>query len=228
MNGPLAPRRLKRTISAIQMRASTCPPNSMSAARTLTLVRTTVLSVALLLAAFGRSMAQTPSAKKPPSCKSGPEWSDGVRLRCLASRTPSSRSASCIARAPKGWKTYVNRVHGFCISYPPIYKQRTPPFLFTDSSRYAAYLRKAEDDGRVLVLERIGDEDVTILVRLDEKLDRSAPIQAFGLFDLTASSKLLRPVSSLHQNHCRSAARNSTTTAPVVAAWTMPTSTFST
>lgn len=129
-------------------------------------------------------MAQTPSAKEPPSCESGPEWSDIDRLRCLASRAPSSKSASCIACAPKGWKTYVNRVHGFCISYPPIYKQRTPPFLFTDSSRYAAYLRKAADDGRVLVLERIGDKDVTILVRLDEKLDRSAPIQAFGLFDL--------------------------------------------
>jgi hypothetical protein len=39
-------------------------------------------------------------------------------------QTPEAKSVPCDARsAPKGWRTYVDRTHGFCFRYPPIYKR---------------------------------------------------------------------------------------------------------
>lgn len=131
-NAPVAATRSKSRsdpqIRGSEFRTRLGTRNIMSTARTLTLVRT-VLSVALLLVAFGRSMAQTPSSKETPSCESGLEWSAIDRLRCLASRAPSTKSASCVARAPNGWKTYVDKVHGFCLSYPSVYQRRNQPWV---------------------------------------------------------------------------------------------------
>ncbi len=39
-------------------------------------------------------------------------------------QTPAARSVPCDTRSvPKGWRTYVDRTHGFCFRYPPIYKR---------------------------------------------------------------------------------------------------------
>src|SRR5260370_16930830 len=39
-------------------------------------------------------------------------------------QTPAARSVPCdTGSVPKGWRTYVDRTHGFCFRYPPIYKR---------------------------------------------------------------------------------------------------------
>lgn len=132
---------------------------------------TAVVTVALALVAFGRLMAQTPSSKETPSCESGLEWGSIDRLRCLASRAPSSKSASCVARAPNEWKTYVDKVHGFCLSYPSVYERRNQPWVMNYSGKadYSDYRRKAVKEGRVLILGRSGVKDAYIFIQLDDK-----------------------------------------------------------
>jgi hypothetical protein len=46
----------------------------------------------------------------------------------LISFTPSLPLADTASpRTPRGWKTYVDRVHGFAFAYPPIYKRIRRP-----------------------------------------------------------------------------------------------------
>ena len=51
-------------------------------------------------------------------------------------------SSSLLAQTPPGWKTYVNRVHGFSFSYPPIYvlirRPHTERYFGEDMDKAAA------------------------------------------------------------------------------------------
>ncbi len=91
----------------------------------LTSPKATVVAFAfvLVLVASGTLfLAQTPSARHAHPCEEGLEIEE---MRCLVSQLSTEKgSNSCTTRAPHGWKTYVDRVHDFCLSYPSVYERR--------------------------------------------------------------------------------------------------------
>ena len=48
----------------------------------------------------------------------------GILVACFGSRQASTATdAPCVAEgSTAGWKTYIDRAHGFCLLYPPAYK----------------------------------------------------------------------------------------------------------
>jgi hypothetical protein len=84
-------------------------------------------------------------------------------------------SSSSWAQTPPGWKTYVNRVYGFSIAYPPIYKLVRPRHKGLGSED----LDLAAVEGRWVELMHEGDT-IDILVRkerfdLDHFMTEYAP-----------------------------------------------------
>lgn len=70
----------------------------------------------------------------------------------------SSRREACpVKTAPSGWRTYVDRLHGFCFSYPPTYSVVAKPWLekYTHNPDRSAleHLRKAAEQRRMLRLQ---------------------------------------------------------------------------
>ena len=124
--------------------------------------------------ASGSPLAQPVSDAQAHPCKRGSEIDE---MRCLASQVPPAKStSSCAANAPSGWKTYTNRLQGFCFSYPPAYTQIAEPWLAADEPAYADHLHRLADEGRFLVLKRSGDDrvsryGVSIDVRIHEPFD---------------------------------------------------------
>jgi hypothetical protein len=114
-----------------------------------------------MLVSSGMLLAQTPSGRQAHPCEKGRQIDE---MRCLASQLPLAKtSSSCAAQAPNGWKTYIDRAHGFCFSYPPVYKQTRQPWLEQNDN-----LRKAAKEDRMLDLERAGDEGASIFVLLED------------------------------------------------------------
>jgi hypothetical protein len=85
-------------------------------------------------------------------------------------------SSSLLAQTPPGWKTYVNRVHGFSFAYPPIYERVRPPHRNLGEN-----MDKAAAEGRWVELMRQGSHDtIDVLVKkerfdLDSFRSRYAP-----------------------------------------------------
>lgn len=138
----------------------------------LTAPKATVVALAfvLMLIASGTLLAQMPPARQAYPCKKGYEIDE---MRCLASQLPPEKfRKSCTPHAPNGWKTYVDRVHGFCLSYPSVYERRNQPWVmnYSEKADYSDYRRKAVKEGRVLILGRTGAKDAYIFIQLDDKL----------------------------------------------------------
>jgi hypothetical protein len=72
-----------------------------------------------------------------------------------------------LAQTPPGWKTYVNRVYGFSIAYPPMYNRARPPDTNLDADK-----DKAAADGRLLELMHQGDTIGIWLMKERFDLDR--------------------------------------------------------
>jgi hypothetical protein len=69
--------------------------------------------------------------------------------------------------APKGWIVYIDRIHGFCFSYPPVYTPSAKSwFEYKDDPVYSQTLRKAVGEGRLLRLQHKKFEDASIWVWL--------------------------------------------------------------
>jgi len=73
-----------------------------------------------------------------------------------------------VQNAPSGWVVYINKLHGFCFSYPPVYTPVAKPWL----EKYASYpqaVRKAAQEGRLLRLQHQEFEDASIQVLVENK-----------------------------------------------------------
>jgi hypothetical protein len=70
--------------------------------------------------------------------------------------------------APKGWVVYIDRAHGFCFSYPPVYTPATKPWLEenTNDPVWSQIARKAFREGRLLLLQHKKFRDASIVVWL--------------------------------------------------------------
>jgi len=86
-----------------------------------------------------------------------------------------------VKTAPSGWLTYVDRLHGFCFSYPPTHEPVAEPWLekYTRAPNKSAldYLRKAARQGRMLRLQNKQDAGVSIDVFLYE--DKPFDLESF-------------------------------------------------
>ena len=89
----------------------------------------------------------------------------------VLSQTSRKHRAPCpLSTAPSGWRAYVDRVHGFCFSYPRTYEPVAEPWLekHTHAPTKSAldYLRKAAKEGRMIRLQNKQDAGVSIDVFL--------------------------------------------------------------
>jgi hypothetical protein len=86
-------------------------------------------------------------------------------------------SSSALAQTPPGWKTYVDKVHGFSFAYPPLYKLKRRPDSNRDQEEDAREggMDKAALEGRWVGL-RNQRSDGTIDFRLT-----STPFNLDGL-----------------------------------------------
>lgn len=96
-----------------------------------------------------------------------------VLLICkpVVSQTSRKHREPCpVKTSPSGWPTYVDRLHGFCFSYPPTYAPVAEPWLekYTHAPNKSAlgYLRKAAQEGRMLRLQNKQETSVSIGVFL--------------------------------------------------------------
>ena|SRR5215813_1348166 len=98
-----------------------------------------------------------------------------VLLECMsaAAQARHKRPAPCpVQTSPTGWPTYVDRLHGFCFSYPPTYEPVPKPWLpkYTHSSDNAVIQaqHKTAREGRLLRLQNSRDMTASITVLLEE------------------------------------------------------------
>jgi hypothetical protein len=84
-------------------------------------------------------------------------------------------SSSLLAQTPPGWKTYVNRVHGFSIAYPPTYERVHP----LHKNLFGEDMDKAAAEGRWVELMHQGDTIDILLMKerfdLDSFVTQYAP-----------------------------------------------------
>lgn len=98
------------------------------------------------------------------------------------SQTSRKHREPCpVKTVPSGWLTYVDRLHGFCFSYPPTHEPVAEPWLekYTHAPNKSAldYLRKAAKQGRMLRLQNKQDAGVSIDVFLYN--DRPFDLESF-------------------------------------------------
>ncbi len=98
-----------------------------------------------------------------------------VLLACIPAASQNSRKhgESCPMKTASGWRTYVDRLHGFCFSYPPTYAPVAKPWLekYTHAPDKSALerLRKAAQEHRLLRLLNTQDTTVSIIVSLEDQ-----------------------------------------------------------
>jgi hypothetical protein len=80
-------------------------------------------------------------------------------------------SSSSWAQTPPGWKTYVDRVHGFSFAYPPVYKLIRPP---KDTFYSGEDMHKAAAEGRWVELMHQGSYDTIDFLLKNERFDRDS------------------------------------------------------
>lgn len=97
-----------------------------------------------------------------------------VLLTCMpvASQTSRKHPEPCPAKtAPSGWRTYVDRSHGFCFSYPLTYTPVAKPWLriYTNAPDKSALkrLHKAAQEHRLLRLQ--SKQNAGIIVSLENE-----------------------------------------------------------
>lgn len=89
---------------------------------------------------------------------------------CSGQTSESGKTPCPVKGVPANWITYADRAHGFCFSYPPIYVRMPKPWLAANNNQtYAAYLRKAAREGRVLRLQHRQLPDASIVLLLNNK-----------------------------------------------------------
>ncbi len=69
---------------------------------------------------------------------------------------------------PKGWVVYIDRAHGFCFSYPPVYTPSAESWLdeYKSQPDYWRTLSEAVHEGRLLQLQHKKFKDASIWVWL--------------------------------------------------------------
>jgi hypothetical protein len=99
-----------------------------------------------------------------------------VLLTCtlVVSQTSRKHHEPCpVKNARSGWPTYVDRVHGFCFSYPPTYAPVAQPCLekYTHSpdKKSLEYRRKAAQEVRLLRLQNERDTTVSIVFFIEDQ-----------------------------------------------------------
>lgn len=99
---------------------------------------------------------------------------------CFASaQSCAAKAAPCQTHnAPEGWQPYVDRVHGFCFWYPPIYK------------RIANKVRVKN----LVTFQRL-DAEASLFIQADDK-----PFDLQG-FVVTAPTGYLTPPGPIHVGH---------------------------
>lgn len=99
-----------------------------------------------------------------------------VLLTCapLVSQTSRKHREPCpVNGAPSGWPTYIDRVHGFCFSYPSTYVPVAQPWLekYTHSpdKKSLEHLRKAAQEVRLLRLQNGRDTTASIVLFIENQ-----------------------------------------------------------
>ncbi len=144
-----------------------------------------------------------------------------VLLACIPAASQNSRKhgESCPVKTASGWRTYVDRLHGFCFSYPPTYAPVAKPWLekYTHAPDKSALerLRKAAQEHRLLRL-------LNTKTRLCLS---SCPLKTSHSI-WRALSQGPRQGSKILPNESNLARRRSITMVPVEAAWNIRTSIF--
>jgi len=69
----------------------------------------------------------------------------------VSAQTSAGKDLPCATRGPNhGWHTYVNRVHGFCFRYPPVYK-RVPSVASFHADKDTVIFRRLHSDAYFFV-----------------------------------------------------------------------------
>lgn len=71
---------------------------------------------------------------------------------------------------PPGWKTYVDRVHGFSFAYPPIYKRIRRPGVGVDRPGGDESTDKVAAEGRIGLLHQRSDAEIDLVLQ-DTRFD---------------------------------------------------------
>jgi hypothetical protein len=95
-------------------------------------------------------------------------------LACMpaASRSSPKHSQPCSVKSgPSGWRIYVDRLHGFCFSYPSTYAVVAKPWLekYTNNKIALEYFREAAKQGRLLRLQNRQETSAFIIVFLEDE-----------------------------------------------------------
>jgi len=144
-----------------------------------------------------------------------------VLLACIPAASQNSRrhGESCPVKTASGWRTYVDRLHGFCFSYPSTYAPVAKPWLekYTHAPDKSALerLRKAAQEHRLLRRQSTQDTTASIIVSLE---DRPFNLDSF-VAGAPTGSKILPNQSNL-------ARRRSITMVPAEAVWNIRTGIF--
>jgi hypothetical protein len=98
-----------------------------------------------------------------------------VLLACIhaASQNTRKHGEPCPVETASGWRTYVDRLHGFCFSYPRTYTRVANPWLkkYTNAPDKSVLerLRKAAQEHRLLRLQNKKDTTAGIIVSLEDE-----------------------------------------------------------
>ena len=87
----------------------------------------------------------------------------------VAATAQETTHAPCpVENAPKGWMVYIDRAHGFCLSYPPAYTPSAKSWLdeYKSAPDYWRTLSEAVHEGRLLQLQHKKFADDSIWVWL--------------------------------------------------------------
>jgi hypothetical protein len=87
----------------------------------------------------------------------------------VAAMAQETTHAPCpVENAPKGWMVYIDRAHGFCLSYPPAYTPSAKSWLdeYKSAPDYWRTLSEAVHEGRLLQLQHKKFADASIWVWL--------------------------------------------------------------
>ncbi len=87
----------------------------------------------------------------------------------VAATAQETTHAPCpVENAPKGWMVYIDRAHGFCLSYPPAYTPSAKSWLdeYKSAPDYWRTLSEAVHEGRLLQLQHKKFADASIWVWL--------------------------------------------------------------